>query len=102
MTPIRWRSGAPPGRAQSLYQFVRQYLWQAGGSCSRAELLAAMSRDEAVRTRLTNSQGFLALLTNMRHSRELILDGQMVRATDRALRRGAPSELEFRPGHKPQ
>ena len=90
MTPIRWRSGAPPGQAHSLYQFVREYLWHAGGSCSRAELLTAMSKDGAVRTRLANSQGFLALLTNMRHSGELVFDGEAVRATLRALRRGTP------------
>lgn len=102
VTPIRWRSGAPPGQAHSLYQFVREYLWHAGGSCSRAELLTAMSKDGAVRKRLAKSQGFLALLTNMRHSGELICDGETVRATSRALRRGAPSDNapSFRPYRK--
>ena len=90
LTPIRWRSGAPPGRSGSLYQFVREYLWRAGGSCTRAELLTAILENEAVRTRLGTSQGFTALLSNMRHSGELMYDGEIIRATARALRRGAP------------
>lgn len=75
-----------------MYQFVREYLWQAGGSCPREELRAAMLRHPAIRERLNGSQGFGRLLVNMRHSGDVELDGDMVTATSRSLRRGVPGQ----------
>lgn len=37
--------------------------------------------------RLANSQGFTPLLTNMRHSGDIFLEGETVRASARTLRR---------------
>lgn len=89
LTPIRWRTGAPAGQRGSLYQVIREHLWRLGGTCSRDELLKLMSSDASIRKRLHEGQGFARLLTNMRHSGEVLLDGKIVRATHRALRRGA-------------
>ena len=89
LIPIRWRTGPPPGQRGSLYQVVREHLWRLGGSCSRDELLTLMWRNRSVRRRLQEGQGYVRLLNNMRHSGELVLEGKTVRATARALRRGA-------------
>ena len=94
LTPIRWRAGAPAGKSGTLYQFVREYLWQVGGSCSRNELLAAMLEVDWARQRLGESQGFISLLDNMRHSGEVLCEGEIVRSTTRALRRGARPERD--------
>ena len=88
LTPIRWRRGAPPGHPGSLYQAVREHLWRVGGTCTRDELLEVMLSDTAVRKRLLEGQGFSRLLTNMRHSGEIMLQGEIIKATSRALRRG--------------
>ena len=93
LTPIRWRTGAPLGRSSTLYQFVREFLWRAGGHCSRDELLAAMLGDPAVRERLERGQGFGRLLTNMQHSGEVVVDNRTIKATPRGLRRGAPGDF---------
>ena len=87
--PLRWRTGPPAGRGESLYQFVREYLWRENGSCHRDELLAEMKRHRRVRERLESSRGFASLLSNMRHSGQIELDGDLVRATPRTLRRVA-------------
>lgn len=91
LTPIRWRIGPPPGHSGSLYQAVREHLWRVGGSCTRDELLEVMLSNTALRNRLFEGQGFSRLLTNMRHSGEILLEGELVRATSRALRRGNSS-----------
>ena len=87
LIPIQWRTGPPSGRGDSLYQFVRVYLAEAGGSCDREALLVAMTENPVVRQKLEAGQGFRALLTNMRHSGQVQLDGQLVKLTSRALRR---------------
>ena len=89
LTPIRWRVGAPAGRGDTLYQFVREYLLAVGGSCARDDLRAAMLEVDWVRRRLAEGQGFTSLLNNMRHSGDVLCEGEIVRSTARALRRGA-------------
>ena len=98
LTPIRWRSGPPPGQHSSLYQVVRKHLWRMGGACSRDELLTLMLDDPSVGKRLQEGQGFVRLLNNMRHSGDVLLEGQIVRATSRALRRGFSKSDTSSPG----
>lgn len=70
-----------------MYDFLRRYLVAHGGSCSRQELLCALQADEAMRERLARSKGFAALLNNMRHSGDVVLDEDIVKATNRTSRR---------------
>lgn len=85
--PIRWRVGPPVGTLGTVYQSVRDFLSQRGGGCLRQDLQDAMESDRVISQRLENGQGFDRLLVNMRHSGEIELDGDEVRATPRALRR---------------
>ena len=80
--------GSGRGRpVESLYQFVREELATSGGSCTRAELRAAIDAHPAARARLDCSRGFAALLSNMKHSGFVSLDGERVRATARRVGR---------------
>ena len=82
------RVGPPTsGTAGSMYDFVRRYLVDHGGSRSRQELLWALQSDEAMRERLARSKGFTALLHNMRHSGDVVLDGNQILASDRSFQR---------------
>ncbi|MES2000883.1 MAG: hypothetical protein V4444_01015 [Pseudomonadota bacterium] len=77
-----------------MYQFVRDRLRSKGGRCHRNEVLAAMEAEPMIAKRLSQSRRFAALLTNMRHSREITFEGDEVIATPRALRRNwAPREV---------
>lgn len=85
------RVGPPTsGVRGSMYDFVRRYLVEHGGSSTRAELLAALHADEAMRERLARTKGLTALLNNMRHSGDLTLIGNIVSATARTVRRMCP------------
>ena len=82
------RVGPPTsGVPGSLYDFVRRHVFAKGGSCTRDELVEAITADPGMNTRLASCQGFRALLNNMQHSGDIILDGEMVRVTGRTLRR---------------
>ena len=82
------RVGPPTaGVSGSMYDFVRHYLAMRGGACTRADLLEALEADPAMRQRLARSQGFRALLHNMRHSGDLTLNGEAISATSRSLLR---------------
>ena len=70
-----------------MYQFVREYLRATGGRCAASDLLDAMRADVRIAARLSRSQGFDALLRNMRHSGELKLQGDDVVASQKAMRR---------------
>ena len=85
--PLRWRTRPPPivGR-KNLYQFVREFLWERGGVCERHELLSAMESEPGIAQRLTDGQGFKALIGNMRHSGYVVVDGDQIRATDKTAR----------------
>lgn len=77
----------PQRRFTSLYQFVRDQLAASGGACTRSELLKAIHRDRQASARLDQTQGFSALLSNMKHSGFLTLDDDLVRATPRRVGR---------------
>lgn len=84
----KWRVGPPTaGRPGSLYDFVRRYLVAHNGICSRDELLAALLAEPRTSDRLSRGQGFNALLKNMRHSGDVVLDEDSVQATSRTFRR---------------
>jgi hypothetical protein len=69
----------------TLYEIVRQTLEENGGSCSRGELLNAILRNSATAQRFPKSRGFAALLSNMRHSGFIEVDGDVVHRTKRRL-----------------
>lgn len=71
----------------TLYQFVRDRLEAQGGTATRPELLAAIRGNLAARAKLENSRGFDALLSNMKHSGFVELDGETVRRTARQVGR---------------
>ena len=87
--PIRWRAGVPDGRsAGSLSQFIREHLCRHGGRCTRGELLRAIRAEPDLLARLEQGQGLARLLQNMRYSGFFVtIDGEIVRATSRTLRR---------------
>ena len=87
--PVTGGRVGPPtaGVTGSMYDFVRRYLVEHGGSCTRQVLLKAFEDDLAMKERLVHSRGFKALLHNMRHSGDLSLDGDHIGITPRALRR---------------
>lgn len=70
-----------------MYQFVREHLRATGGRCAASDLLDAMHADVRIAARLSQSQGFDALMRNMVHSREIELEGDEVVASLKALRR---------------
>ena len=72
-----------------MYHFVREHLRATGGRCAASDLLDAMRADVRIAARLSRSQGFDALLRNMRHSGELELEleGDDVVASLKAMRR---------------
>jgi hypothetical protein len=70
-----------------IYDFVRLYLCAREGTCSRDELLAALLAEPRTKERLSRSRGFTALLNNMRHSGDIVLDGAVVRPSPRTFRR---------------
>ena len=67
-----------------MYQFVREHLRAMGGRCAASDLLDAMHADVRIAARLSRSQGFDALLRNMRHSGEIELEGDDVVASLKA------------------
>lgn len=88
--PYRWRSRLPDTRSiGTMYQFIRDELRRRGGKCSRDELLRTLKSDAVIANRLAASQGFGPLLNNMRNSGEIVVDGDVVAATPRAMRRAA-------------
>ena len=86
--PIKWRAGVPDGRsAGSLSQFIREYLCRHEGRCTRDELLQAIRRRPELLAKLERGQGLARLVQNMRHSGFVTIDGDIVTATSRTLRR---------------
>lgn len=86
--PRAGRVGPPTiGVPGTLYDFVRRHLLQHGGSCTRDELIKAISASPELGRRLDAGRGFAALLSNMYHSGDVLLEGDMVRASARARRR---------------
>lgn len=84
----KWRVGRPSaGVAGSLYDFVRRYLLAQDGCCSRDKLHSAILAEPVLKTRLEQGRGFRALLSNMRHSGDVVFDGDLVRASSRTVRR---------------
>ncbi len=84
----KWRVGPPTsGVAGSLYDFVRRYLCAHEGACSRDKLLTALMAEPKMWERLSRSQGFKALLQNMRHSGDVDLEGDVVLPSVRTFRR---------------
>ncbi len=57
------------------------------GTCSRDELLRALMAEPKMKERLSRSQGFKALLNNMRHSGDVVLEGDVVLPSVRTFRR---------------
>ena len=86
--PNRWRLDLVDGRSTgSLYEFVRRALADHEGHCTRARLLDAILADPHAAERLKRSQGFTALLQNMKRSGFVELEGDLVRATRRRVGR---------------
>lgn len=86
--PTGGRVGPPtPGVRGSLYDFVRRYPEAHGGTCSRPELLQAIQASPAINAKLQASRGFRALPSNMRHSGDVLIEGETIRISLRALRR---------------
>lgn len=83
----KWLRRPNVGVPGTLYDFVRRYVHAQGGSCSRDILLYAILAKPALKARLENGQGFGALLSNMRHSGDIVVDGDLIRVTDRTIRR---------------
>lgn len=82
------RVGPPTaGVPGTLYDFVRRYLVQRGGSCSRPDLLAVIKASPVMSARLNATRGFNALLSNMHHSGDILFEGDQIHASDRTLRR---------------
>jgi hypothetical protein len=87
------RVGPPTaGVPGTLYDFVRRFLCDHGGSATRAEVRAAIMSDSRYAEKLERSRGFHSLISNMHHSGDIELDGPTVRATGRTYRR-----LGFKP-----
>ena len=87
LTPLRWRRAQPiPGHEHTLYEFAREYVCERGGACRRAELLAAMTGDLMISSRLANSQGFTRILCNFRNSGWIEFQGDELIATHKTLR----------------
>lgn len=75
--------GTDPRSAGSLYEFVRRTLADHQGVCTRTQILEAILADPRASERLQRSQGFAALLSNMKHSGFIQFDGELVRRTTR-------------------
>lgn len=87
--PVTGGRVGPPisGVSGSMYDFVRRYLVEHGGSCTRHQLLAALQADRTMSERLAHSRGFTALLNNMRHSGDVVADGDHILASSRSFQR---------------
>lgn len=86
--PRAGRVGPPTmGVRGTLYDFVRRFLAQHGGSCRRDDLLSAIQASPHLCQRLEAGQGYGALLRNMYYSGDILLDGDTVHASARTLRR---------------
>ena len=86
--PTGGRVGLPTsGVPGTLYDFVRRYLVEHSGIRTRDEVLAALQAHPDMKERLARSRGFNSLIHNMRHSGDLLLEGDYIRITARALRR---------------
>jgi hypothetical protein len=82
------RVGPPTaGVPGSLYDFVRRYLCDHGGSATRAEVREAIMSDPRYSEKLKRSRGFHSLISNMHHSGDIELDGPTLHATSRTYRR---------------
>ena len=89
--PNRWRSDRVDGRSVgSLFEFIRQQLSAHGGVRTRPQLLDAIRRDPQACERLGRTQGFAAVLSNMKSSGFVELEDDLVRATGRRVGRRRP------------
>ena len=71
----------------TLYDFVRRFLCDKGGSATRPAIEAALLADPRMREKLLKGRGFVSLIHNMHHSGDIELDGPTIRATGRTYRR---------------
>ena len=95
--PIKWRAGVPDGRSVgSVSQFIREHLCRHGGSCTRDELLRAIRGEPTLLAKLERGQGLPRLVQNIRHSGFVTIDGDIVTATSRTLRRTVGAILKTR------
>ena len=71
----------------SRYSAIRTLLANAGGTMTRADLAMKITEHPEMAEQIKNSRGLASLLSNMRHSGEVALQGDLVSLTERALRR---------------
>ena len=71
----------------TLYALVRSVLDENGGVCTRGQLLNAILHEPEAANRLAKSRGFGPLLTNIKHSGFIEIDGEIVRRTSRRVGR---------------
>ncbi|WP_169738046.1 hypothetical protein [Sphingomonas astaxanthinifaciens] len=68
-------------------------LANAGGSMTRADLAMKIAEQPELAEALKDGRGLASLLSNMRHSGEIALEGDLVSLTGRAIRRIAKRNL---------
>jgi hypothetical protein len=73
----------------SLYDDIRSRIASAGGTISRDMLNEELATDASCLKRIAEVGGLSALLTNMHHSGEVILERKVISLTERAKRRMA-------------
>lgn len=83
MSLVSGSAGLPPRSAGVLYELVRAHLREHGGKSTRSTILATIQDDSQALAKLKASQGLTALLTNMKHSGFIMLDGDRVILTRR-------------------
>ena len=89
--PNRWRSDRVDGRsAGSLFELIRRQLAAHQGVRTRPQLLEAIRSDPQASERLGRTQGFGAVLSNMKSSGFVELENEIVRATGRRVGRRRP------------
>ena len=82
----------PDGRSMgTASQAIHEILLGQGGSCSPAELRAALEANSHWRSKL-EEPGFMArLIANLRHSRQIELEDGIIRMTIQSRRKIAPA-----------
>lgn len=86
--PNRWRPDRVDGRSVgSLFEFIRRELAAHEGVRTRSQLLDAIQRNPQASERLARTQGFAAVLGNMKCSGFIEFENDVVRATGRRVGR---------------
>lgn len=75
--------GVDSRSAGSLHDFIRRVPGQYGGACTRDQILEAILTDPQAAPRLQYSKGLASILSNMKHSGFVVIEGQVVRRTAR-------------------